>query len=364
MARRKLRLSNRQAMAQKWLPLYETADRIKELAPWEWMEEIDVFGVQDPDSGEIGFVSIMGLLGEHLCIGVYLGVNALHQFWSLIDTDDDIDDDIDPMEMASLLLTIPQIQASFENLDVVTNEDAGIMRKLKLNYSGPTAYPVFRSMHPGCPPCLLDVEKIPFLIHILEQTMDVALRFKEDESLLYPDDVGEDEMYLLRVPTEQDGELVWKDEIVPIPQPVLSGIICTFDEASREALKNVPRVGNSVEIDLFMLLAPIAGQRGERPFFPFPLLIVDEDSGQVLSHDMLTPLPSMEAMYGEVPQKVIDLFLSNNLLPYEIYTQTPAITAVLAPIFEELGVAVVERPFLPMFEEAKTAMMGFMRGDF
>ena len=360
MAKRKLRLSNRQAMAQKWLPLYETADRIKELAPWDWMEEIDVFGVQDPDSGEIGFVSIMGLLGEHLCIGVYLGVNALHQFWALAD----VGEGIDEMEMANLLLTIPQMQASFENLDIVTSEDAGIMRKLKLNYSGRTAYPVFRSFHPGCPPCLLDMERIPFLTHILEQTMDVAPRFKEDESLLYPEDVGGDEMLLLRVPSEQDGELVWKDEIVPVPDPVLQGISFEIDQEAFEALQNVPRVGNSVEIDLFLLLTPIEDKREIRPFFPFPLLIVDAESGQVLSHDMLAPLPSMDAMYGEVPQRVIDLFLSNNLLPYEIYTQTPEVTAVLSSLFEALGVAVVERPFLPMFDEAKTAMMGFLGGDF
>ena len=360
MAKRKLRLSNRQAMAQKWLPLYEAADRIKELAPWDWMEEIDVFGVQDPDSGEIGFVSIMGLLGEHLCIGVYLGVNALHQFWALAD----VGEGIDEMEMANLLLTIPQMQASFENLDIVTSEDAGIMRKLKLNYSGRTAYPVFRSFHPGCPPSLLDMERIPFLTHILEQTMDVAPRFKEDESLLYPEEVGGDEMLLLRVPSEQDGELVWKDEFVPIPEPVLQGISFEIDQEAFEALQNVPRVGNSVEIDLFMLLAPIEDKREERPFFPFPLLIVDAESGQVLSHDMLAPLPTMEAMYGEVPQRVIDLFLSNNLLPHEIYTQTPAVTAVLSSLFEELGVAVVERPFLPIFDEAKTAMMCFLGGDF
>ena len=360
MAQRKLRLSNRQAMALKWQPLYEAADRIKELAPWQWMEESDIFGVQDPDSGEIGFVSIMGLLGEHLCIGVYLGVNALHQFWTL----SDMADSMDQMEMASLILTIPQMQASFENRNMVEKEDAGIMRKLKLNYSGRTAYPIFRSMHPGCPPVLLDMEKIPFFIHILEQTLDVTLRCKENESLLYPDDVGDDEMYLLRVPSEQDGKLIWTDEIVPIPEPVLQDISFTFDTGSYEALKNVPRVGNSVEIDLFMLLAPIRDKKEIRPFFPFPLLIVDADSGQVLSHDMLMPLPSMEAMYSELPQKVIDLLLTNNMLPYEIHTQTPAVTAVLSDIFAELDVAVVERPFLPMFNEAKTAMMGFMDNDF
>ncbi|MCZ7670452.1 MAG: hypothetical protein M5U34_26470 [Chloroflexi bacterium] len=30
---------------------------------WDWMEEIDIFGVKDPESGEIGFVEHHGLVG-------------------------------------------------------------------------------------------------------------------------------------------------------------------------------------------------------------------------------------------------------------------------------------------------------------
>ena len=32
-----------------WRSLYEAAIQIKELAPWQWMFEGQVFGVQDPD---------------------------------------------------------------------------------------------------------------------------------------------------------------------------------------------------------------------------------------------------------------------------------------------------------------------------
>lgn len=34
--------------------LYQAAMRVKELAPWEWMDEADIFGVQDPETGELG----------------------------------------------------------------------------------------------------------------------------------------------------------------------------------------------------------------------------------------------------------------------------------------------------------------------
>jgi len=357
MAKRKLRISRRQAMAQKWLPLYEMADRVKELAPWQWMEEGDIFGVQDPETGEIGFVSVMGMAGEHLCVGVYLGVNALHQFFALQENAEVLL----PWEMGNLLLTIPQIQASFENWDLVDKEDAGIIRKLKLNYSGRNAFPLFRSLHPGCPPILLELEQIPFLTHILEQTLAVAPRYKEDISLLYPEDMGDEQRYLLRVPQEQDGEWVWKDEIRPIPALIPQPITFEVDVDMHEALQNVPRVGNSVEIDLFMMMTPVDDKRDKRPFFPFALVIVDAESGQVLSHDILSPLPSMQNMYSEVPQKVIDLLLGNNFLPHKIATQTRTITAILSDIFEELDVPVVERPFLPMINELKAAMFEDLR---
>ncbi len=40
------------------------------LAPWQWMTEVDLFGIEHPVTGELGFVSVMGQLGEHLAIAV------------------------------------------------------------------------------------------------------------------------------------------------------------------------------------------------------------------------------------------------------------------------------------------------------
>ena len=208
------------------------------------------------------------------------------------------------------------------------------------------------------------MEHIPFLTHILEQTLDVAPRFRKDERLLYPDDVDGKEMYLLRAPGEQDGVITWADEIRPIPPPEDRMIEMSVETAALEALQNAPRVGNSVEIDLFMTMMPVQERRRERPYFPFALLVVDADSGMVLSHDLLSPLPSIDNMYSRVPQAVIDLFLGNNMLPYEVYTQSPVLTAVLTTLFEQFDIPVVERPFLPMLNEVKEAMLKYTQSGF
>lgn len=66
-----------------WSRLYQAAIRVKELAPWEWMQETDVFAVQRSGTDELGFVSVIGLLGEHYAVAVYRGTEGLYGFWRL-----------------------------------------------------------------------------------------------------------------------------------------------------------------------------------------------------------------------------------------------------------------------------------------
>src|SRR5437868_12839826 len=66
-----------------WREFYSLAGKVHEMAPWEWMQEADVFGVEDPEGGEIQFVSVMGALGEHFAVALYPGAWALSQFWAL-----------------------------------------------------------------------------------------------------------------------------------------------------------------------------------------------------------------------------------------------------------------------------------------
>jgi hypothetical protein len=84
--------------------LYQAAICVKEIAPWEWMSETDLFGVQNPETGEIGFVSVMGMLGEHYAVAVYLGPEGLYGFWRF--------QEMVPFDSPEDLLGIPQLQVS------------------------------------------------------------------------------------------------------------------------------------------------------------------------------------------------------------------------------------------------------------
>jgi hypothetical protein len=95
----------------KWKKLYDLMAEVKELAPWEWMEESHIFGVQAPETGELGFISVMGALGEHYAVAVYQGTKGLGGFWDMQSKGSKLTPEV--------VLQIPQLQASFEDRDLI-----------------------------------------------------------------------------------------------------------------------------------------------------------------------------------------------------------------------------------------------------
>src|ERR1051326_7444971 len=156
--------------------LFSLAARVKELAPWEWMDESEVFGVQNPETGELGFVSVMGMAGQHFAVAVYVGAEGLYGVLDFASQETITNPD--------QLLAIPQLQASFENRDTLDKQDRELIKRLGLKFRGAGAWPMFRSYRPGFMPWFVTSEEARFLAHALEQTLEVAPRVKEDPDIL------------------------------------------------------------------------------------------------------------------------------------------------------------------------------------
>ena len=329
-----------------WQKLYQAAMRIKEIAPWEWMDETDVFGVQDPETDEIGFVSIMGTLGEHLAVAVYLGAEALYRFWRL--------QEVAESEFEEVFLAISQLQASFEDRAELTQKDRDVIKELGLKFRGRQAWPMFRSFRPGYWPWYLEATEARTLTYALEQATDVALRFQVDPSLLEPPD---GESYLVRVPKEVQGHLVWEDKVVRVPPPVEpESIPVVMDLEAIERVKQLPWEERTLEID-FSLFPIRIEARGARPYPPRMLLVVESGSGMILGTEFLGPEEGLAEMWGSVPVKVVYQIGRMGILPRRINVRSPKLFALLQLLAEDLGIEVEGVRRLPDLEQAQEWLM-------
>ncbi len=331
---------------EQWSRLYQAAIRVKEMAPWEWMFEADLFGVRNVDTGEVGFVSVMGTLGEHLSVAVYLGDEGLSGFWML-----HMDDSPDHPEQ---VLEVPQLQASFEDRDMLTNQDRRVIKELGLKFRGRKAWPLFRSYRPGYFPWYLEPDEAQFLALALEQLIEIAPRVREDPAML---EQGQDE-YLIREAKGSGDALEWSERVEKIiPQPKEISIM--IDMEALERLQGVRQRTRVIEMDFFLLPFQI-GERKERPKCAYNLLVVEGRSGMVLGSQLLTPEPTLETVFGAVPSAAVRILAKVGLLCQEVRVRSELLVQLLTPLEEVLGFEVRMVQTLPMLDQARAFMDRFL----
>ncbi len=339
-------MSEKQPTVEEWRRLYAAAGRVKEMAPWEWMVEDEVFGVRNPERDEIGFVSVMGAAGEHFAIALYQGAEALYDFLALSESGRQ---GLADRMGAQRVLEIPQLQASFEDRGHLAKEDRDVIKKLGLKFRGANSWPMFRNYAPGMFPWFLTSAEARFLTTALEQLLDVAPRFRDNEEILFGE---EDDDFLVRVPRAKNARLVWEDEIMRVPEPEPpEPSPAPLDPQSLEALKQSPAAANAIEVELAMMPAAVR-EKKERPFFPYILMLAEASSGTVLGVDVLQPTPSLEAMRTEIPLKVARHLLRLGFRPMRISVRTETMAKSLTPLAEEIGVRIDISPRLPALDEA------------
>ena len=343
---------------EEWRKLYELASQVKALAPWDWMFEDEVFGVQDPETGSTGFVSVMGTAGEHLAVALYQDAGALYDFLELHDQAED--EDGGDLLSAMRVIEIPQVQASFEDNGDLEKEDKAIIKQLGLKFRGAQNWPKFRSYAPGLFPWFITNTEARRLITALEQLLDVAPRCRENEDLLAPDEDGT--VFLVRVPRVENGVTLWEDKIQKIEEPDPEPIMVPIDEESLAQAKQLQRARADLEIEFSMMPMPTSEKKNERPFFPYMLMVADSASGALLGAEMFQPLPTVLDMYGRLPQTLTDLFLRLEAVPESLQLRNELAAELLEPLAEELQFELELTEELPAIDQAMEMMNQMMPG--
>jgi len=79
-------ISAKKPSLDEWQALYEAATAFRNARCWEWMYDDDLFGVMDPETGEIAYCCIMGRLGKQYALGAYLGSEGLQSLLAIMES--------------------------------------------------------------------------------------------------------------------------------------------------------------------------------------------------------------------------------------------------------------------------------------
>lgn len=334
---------------QEWRELYGAALEFKRIACWNWMWDSDVFGVQDPVSGEVGYCCVMGRAKEHFALGVYLGAEGLAGYQK-------IQRNGYPLSPFDALLLQKCLMASFEDRKHLTKRDLLVIKMLGLKFRGRNSWSLFRSYLPGYVPWYLNDEEAKFLTMALRQAVDAALRFRDDPEMLTPPLKNR---ILVRAPREKRGSIVWRDEwLEPVPfekertdaEPV------DANRLDRIRWMNLQRQG-IWEVDFFYFPQAVQ-EKGERPYYPRTILAVDHYSGLVLECHLTKP----EGFASKLREAFLELVERIEILPEEVLVKREESFKLLEPITSRLRIKLIKVKGLPALKEAKESLLDFLEG--
>ena len=333
-----------QPALEKWQALYRAAINFWQIQPWQWVNDTDLFGVRNPENGEVGYCCVVGALGEFLGLVVYLGTEGLESYLK-IQAGESPEEDV--------LSTTKCLVASFEDRKFLQKQDHEVIKRLGLKFRGAKSWPSFRSYEPGYYPWYFNQPQACFLTHALQQAADVSLRMKINSGLLTNTEKGQ---YLVRIPEWSGPDLHWRDEwLSPVPLERAMDEVPIPDEIRLQRIKKKGlRPAGIWEVDFFQFPMPI--QEGGRPFFPLCLLVVDHDSGFVFeSH-----LESRDCHRPEFQNHMLSVIEKNAYLPQEIWVEREEVFQLFEVLVSRLGLQIKQVKKLNQLQHAKKSMKSFL----
>ena len=328
---------------QEWEDLFDAAIAFKQLKCWEWMYDSDVFGVQNPETGEIGYCCVMGQLGEVLALNVYPGSSGLASYRHMHELARQGASE-SALGHHALLNTQRCLMASYEDRSELHEKDLGRIRSLGLKFRGRKAWPMFQSYRPGYLPWFLTPSEARFLIVALQQAIQVAEQTRVNPSLL-----GELKKEHKKVLVRKLEAGIWKDVWEYPPEDEMPPIVPIINDLRLAQLKkaNFARKGTWTT-DCIALPMPI--REGTRPYFPFGFPVLSRE-GILLSMELLKP----GEIESAVPHTFMNLLENMKCLPQSLLVGSEQALALLEPIARQLNVPIQRVESLPALE-------GFLQG--
>ncbi len=305
-----------------WKTLFDQALAYRDLAPWTWMDDDQIFAVVTPD-GESLYCTVIGALGQEYGLVIYIGEEGYACLQDILSG---------TLHPKDAVFKERALLVSFAPRNDLERDDKAMLRKYHIPVSGKQLLPMFRSFAPGYYPWFLSEQEAAWAAMALEQAVVVAERLRDGELSLALSARGN--RLFARIAERREDGLHWRDGWVSRPKakkketPVLE---IGTDEL--EKVKALDRAPLFAEFSIAYVNKPIQERRWERPYFPLLALAADAASGVILHHQVFRG--QLEAK--TLQQSFLEFARALGRVPSHVRV-TKEHGPLLAPLLRELGV--------------------------
>lgn len=327
-----------------WKKLFEYAKEIYSLAPWKYLWDVNLIGVQT-NSSNLYFCSMMGHGGQCTGIAVYPGLEGLSDFRQL--------------SFDSEIQSVHYVMGDQDCLTMYVGERSEvpefqleIMKKLNIRFKK-GQYIYFNSFKKRYYPTHPDEEEVADLVDVYE---GLVYAFHQDREWF---NINWDEQNMLLVEHTEDSEEPWMMMEVPEPRWMERyPTILIDDEDLVNELLEKPYNNIELALDMDYLFVPIRDDDYERDINTLMCVAMDLKADLLLGVDLIDP----KTDELQVAVKVLINCISQHGRPRRIYMRNPRLINGLWELLEALEIEVVEDA-LDEMNDVMNNFLQYMNGD-
>lgn len=315
--------------SKSWSQFYTLAEQLFELEPWEWMFDVDLFGIQDLVSGQIGYCGFLGAGEGVKGFALFRGSSGLFSFERLIEQNPETLQFLESYQLDGLLLT-------YQEVETLDEKEKNYLIQTGYDLSQKTVVPVLKDHVPGMMPWKVEEESmVERMVLSLEQAILLANRFKQDPDLL-DDTAGHSGRILVKIPEVKNDKVEWTEAWRAEPN-----LLAEVDTRSgndlflRSRCTGMKTLKDDWVADVFYFPQPVKIDQ-ERPYLPQMVLLVSSSRREIIASAKYQPGElnmGIDRLFAEVAEK-------EGGLPHALITNRPESYGYWLPVAQALGIEI------------------------
>ena len=315
----------REANIEEWKRLYEAAEKIKEIKPWEYLWDMDLICLKEegkPEKESV-FVSVLGRGGTCYGLSIYEGYEGLNDFWMLAFQD--------RMNLPSEYVMYSQhcLTCYWGNREELSKKQRDIIKELGYKFRGKNQWLYFMSYQPGYIPFHMnqvEVRRMTRYLELLNKALPAYLQDRDSVAF------EKEEMFTYIAGKDEKTD-TWKAERLPFTSFQFAGLTIQ-DEEVEEELRQSQKNEMVLEADIPFLGASVTDKKYERPANPQLCILAEARSQMIIRTEMTEP----DEDARETMAELIVGFIENFGAPKEIRVSNLILEAILEDICKLAGV--------------------------